>query len=96
MAWDQYEAISEDLTYIEALKKSKKKNRTWNDFYNGLVDVFGEPFNLRWFFPFPGRNLESLHQDMLNQGMPEAYRPKFVYSVSCNERFEINCLEIQC
>lgn len=81
MAWDQYEAIAEDLTFIEALKRAKTRDRSWRTFYSGLVDVFGEPFNFNWFLPRQGPWLQEYNHFVMNQlHAPHKYTEKYCYS----------------
>jgi len=50
MLYDQLSAIFSNTPYIDKIKgrKGAQKKR-----YECLKDVFGEPFNIRWFFPTP-------------------------------------------
>ena len=50
MLFDQLSAIFSNTPYIDQIKgkKGAKKQK-----YQCLVDVFGEPFSISWFFPTP-------------------------------------------
>ena len=50
MLFDQLSAIFSNTPYIDQIKgkKGAKKKR-----YQSLIDVFGEPFSVSWFFPTP-------------------------------------------
>lgn len=50
MLFDQITAILANTPYIDQIKgkRGAKKNR-----YQCLMDVFGEPFSVSWFFPTP-------------------------------------------
>ena len=57
------------------------KNRTWSQFYDGLVDVMGERFSLNWFLPIEGPELKKYTWEVLNQmHTPYNYSAPFVYS----------------
>jgi hypothetical protein len=77
---DQWEAIREDLTYIEALKGKPKSKKTWKDFYNGLVDVFGDRISLMWLVPIQGTNTPKYIDELMQQIVEvRNYTPTYDY-----------------
>jgi palmitoyltransferase len=48
MAFDQYDGLVTNTTGIEAMKRWREEERT---LAQGLADVMGEPFGIRWFLP---------------------------------------------
>jgi hypothetical protein len=50
MGCDQAQAVAENTNYIDRLQKKKGEKQT---ILRSMEDIWGEPFNWRWFFPLP-------------------------------------------
>lgn len=54
MGCDQWEAVRDDLTYIDRKQNAVGREITM---YQGICEVFGSKFNIKWFVPLPeGKN----------------------------------------
>ncbi|KAK8815368.1 hypothetical protein WA158_003580 [Blastocystis sp. Blastoise] len=59
MLHDQLKSIEDDLSYASYLSQRGFENREQNR-YDCFVNMMGEPFCSRWFFPIEGQNMNDI------------------------------------